>query len=83
MNPPSKEEFEKAAQDAFRNAALEMKAFCADRWDHVPRDADGDFAYCACIKCYYDPFCTKLGLRNGESAGPCDWKITHTRGPRK
>lgn len=47
--PPTKEEYKKAAQDAFRNAALEMKAFCADRWDHVPRDADGDFAYCACI----------------------------------
>jgi hypothetical protein len=79
----NKEEFEKAAQEAFRNAALEMKAFCADRWAHTPRDADGDFAYSACIKCYYDPFCTKFGLRNGESAGPCDWKITHTRGPRK
>lgn len=36
----SKDEFEKAAQEAFRNAALEMKAFCADQWDHTPRDAD-------------------------------------------
>lgn len=83
MNPPSKEEFEKAAQDAFRNAALEMKAFCTDQWMHVPRDENGDFEYSACSCCYYDPFCEKFGLRNGEYAGPCDWKITHTRGPRK
>ena len=38
MNPPTKEEFEQMALAAFKNAALEMKAFCTDQWMHVPRD---------------------------------------------
>lgn len=81
--PPTKEEYKKAAQEAFKNAALDMKAYCTDQWNHVPKDADNDFAYSACSKCYFDPFCTKFGLRNSESAGPCDWRITNKRGPYK
>ena len=53
------------------------------QWQHVPKDQEGDFEYSACIKCPFDPFCEKNGLRTDEVAGPCDWRITHTRGPKK